>query len=504
MGYMNTLVCAAVLATVCEAQTPAPASLSGKITDSITHQPIAGVQVKLGSDSLRTGADGTYRFADLVPATRVLFLSHPDYATLADGIFPAVALHAGESVVRDFDLSPIASIRIRLLDRDTGEPIPGMLAGLLRPNRRSGTLPSTFEASTKMPGQFGFTGLPGGTYILWIHPKPREFDARQTSTTPAPTGYATEFYPSGSSIDTAAPLTVLPGEDRVIDWRIGKRELHEAAATINPGKEYDSAEVEFFVAQDKMLYLHGSLAKPGPLRLPGLFRGTWRLVVRSTGEPLENRVFGETEFTVGDHDVDDLKVSLERGGSVRAEIRMAEEKTNPPAQLKFSISPVVTNWAFTPDTVPMGVRAVPSGEYRPLLAGLPKGFAIAARLVNGRDSARNIPIHIAAGADTVVTYVVTGRPGFLAGSVKDRDGKPAAGAHVLVAPDPQPKDYYDPTMPVVTTDAGGNFAFENIVPGLYRAALLTGNDERWRSDAVIVEIEAGKTATAQLVAIETR
>ncbi len=101
------------------------ASLSGRIFDQNTNQPIAEAQVRAGTSSATTDADGRYTLTGLQPGQYVLSVTHPDYDPGLSSIF---TIATGEE----------SSIDIPLYAPDTSPyPEDPMLTNPLDPNGAS-------------------------------------------------------------------------------------------------------------------------------------------------------------------------------------------------------------------------------------------------------------------------------------------------------------------------------------------------------------------------------
>jgi len=58
------------------------ATVSGIVSDGVTHQPIAGAQVILGVGVIDTGSDGRFVFEGIPPGTYNFSISAPGYQTI--------------------------------------------------------------------------------------------------------------------------------------------------------------------------------------------------------------------------------------------------------------------------------------------------------------------------------------------------------------------------------------------------------------------------------------
>ena len=121
-------------AAICFAQTPGEATVSGRVTDAITHQPIAGATVLYccvhRADAV-SDADGRYSFhvkADATPDR--ITVARKGYAQLDPGVYRdevVLSLKAGDAETRDFELSPAAHLSGHVTDRDSGKPLAGFV-----------------------------------------------------------------------------------------------------------------------------------------------------------------------------------------------------------------------------------------------------------------------------------------------------------------------------------------------------------------------------------------
>jgi hypothetical protein len=85
LGIVGGVIGIIVLATKAKAALPTPppgrANLYGKVTNTITGQPIAGVLVSLNGLEVYTDAAGNYILEDLDPGEYVLQFSKEGYET---------------------------------------------------------------------------------------------------------------------------------------------------------------------------------------------------------------------------------------------------------------------------------------------------------------------------------------------------------------------------------------------------------------------------------------
>lgn len=138
------------------------AVVSGTVTFDGVAVAEAGVSVKDGDGTVigyeRTGADGTYRIADLDPAGYTLEVDHWRYAVHSQSI----TLTSGDSATRDVALVAAGMVSGTLTETTTGLPMNNMAVLLLRPD---GSITPT---TTAVDGTFAFSRLDPGSYTVML------------------------------------------------------------------------------------------------------------------------------------------------------------------------------------------------------------------------------------------------------------------------------------------------------------------------------------------------
>ena len=209
--------------------------------------------------------------------------------------------------------------------------------------------------------------------------------------------------------------------------------------------------------------------------MTGLPPGSYRLLFRTGGESRANRAYAGEAFEVTNRDLEDLKFRLSPGATLTAlttldKTTLAKEVETVPGTLTLTLSPVDPDPRFVfpaPPKDPLSVEGVAPGSYWVGLAGLPKGFAVTAVAVNDRDAELYAPIPVS-GA-TTLRFRITGTPGAITGTVKDRNGNPVP-AEVTLTPDSLPRKSNPAAVQSTRPDANGNFNFFGLAPGRYRVA----------------------------------
>jgi hypothetical protein len=242
----------------------------------------------------------------------------------------------------------------------------------------------------------------------------------------------------------------------------------------------------------------------GPFRIDGLTRGDYGLVAEVGKAAI---AVGRQAFTITDHDIGPLKVTLSPAASVSGTVRMAEENVQIPPKLEVWLNsasgwgscagfcmvmpsqalllpgglarifrkPIpVVNGRFQADGVapddywPELFGSESTGPGAPALRGLPDGYAVL--------SGDGQPVGIYGGAQ--IDFVLTSKPGAIAGVVRDSSQAPVAGSTVTLAPESDTRRHS-----TAKSGPAGEFIFRNLAPGKYR---LNG---------ALVEVGPGQTVS---------
>jgi Domain of unknown function (DUF1929)/Carboxypeptidase regulatory-like domain len=98
-----------------------PGTITGTVTDSGTHSPIAGATVSYSGGSTTTNGSGNYTLANVPAGEHVITASKSGYATVSK---PQTVTGGGTATL-DFALSPPGTIIGTVTAQDTGNPIAG-------------------------------------------------------------------------------------------------------------------------------------------------------------------------------------------------------------------------------------------------------------------------------------------------------------------------------------------------------------------------------------------
>jgi hypothetical protein len=482
------------------------ATISGKVTDALTHQPIPGAYLMFccgkGTAQATTDAGGVF-LMKVLPTGPVTFLQiqKRGYATQR---FQRIAVAPGASVTQDFELTPGAEISGRLRDRDSGMPLAGFVAILWGPGK------STIHSTTRPDGSFRFEDLVGGEYTM-------EIDSPAVGRVAAPEekasdkGYGRTWFPDVHRPEMAAPILVAAGEKREIEIKLTKRELTHISGEfeVPKGAEKDAIGISLVAPGARFPTVEGQLEKAGKFRIDGLDPGSYTLLASTIPVGEVGHVYTAWTFEMTDHSIEERKLPMQLGVSVRARIRMAEDGAAVPAGVKLDLQPrVLARTAQRGDEDPLFIGDVAPGEYW-ASAVLPKGYAVASVSYNGV-AVVNTTVDVEAPESTV-EFVLTAQPGRFSGVVRDGNQTAVAGAWVVLMPESLPDDtgrFDDHALHIVEADPSGGFFMGKLAPGKYRAIALAAADKDRNADlsflqsrlasAEVIEISKGQTVSRDL------
>jgi hypothetical protein len=470
-------------------QAPGEVTLSGRVMDSVTHQPVIGARVQY--QSLETVSDDKGAWSlNVKPfiSNRQMIISKKGYTE--SRLYFTVKSAAGET--HDFEVSPAAHLSGRIVDRDSGKPVAGMMATA---RGKGGVFYA--EASGYDGSFFIQEDLLPGSYVLEFHPSSGvTFETGEAK--PEQPGYGQTWYPGAPRADMAAPVTLLAGEHRDIEMRLQKRELHRIAATVGvpEGREDEPIQITLSMPGRGAVLVH-EIAKAGAFRIGGLDDGSYELEAQIAPEhwppftvmPASRRIFAIATIEIRGHDVEDLKLPMRPGVSIRAVISMAEKDGKVPGKTSLALNAMPSSAAHMQGAVkahlrndPLRAEGLPVGEYWPRLY-VPSGYYVVSSVYNG-STVFHTSIDIEAPESTV-EFVITSRAATLTGVVRDSDGDPVEGAVIALLPQPLPAvmEKFDPNaLLTVESDGNGRFGFTGLAPGEYKAVALTGEDRQRAHD----------------------
>ena len=199
---------------------PLPATVQGRVLDSVTLQPVARATIQLqGGRSIPhagpyvlardTAADGTFIFQNVPPGDYAIEVAHSGYITsfygeMKNEFTPGThTLNPGQSLSGiQVALTPAAVIYGRLVD-DRGDVVVGGSVHALKTTYRDGSRQRIVvqSATSNDLGEYRLFMLPPGEYLVNV--SERSLAGRQSNSW---------FFPGTVDSDEARPINLRPGE----------------------------------------------------------------------------------------------------------------------------------------------------------------------------------------------------------------------------------------------------------------------------------------------------
>jgi Carboxypeptidase regulatory-like domain len=493
---------------------PSGFRISGIAVNSVTGQPLAQLRIFLGRPQDRedrevfmTGADGRFEFTGLLAGKYTLgaakpgflmqaFEQHEDFSS-AIVVGPAVS---AENLL--FRITPAAAISGQIFD-EQNEPVRDAQVTLFRQRLLDGRTTTRLRGQTNSDdrGQYRFGSLPPGTYFLMVSARPwyaqynidglpKEANSGQDQNAAAALDltYPLLYYSGVTDSSQATPITLAPGDHATADFSLTPvRSVHIRVHTpkLNMSQGYSVMLIpEAFqaVSVQMPVSVQTTMTKPGEIEISGIAPGQYRLQMVFPGK--ETTTFSQAINLESDTDLDAL--AGDSITNISGTIRM-QDGTRPPVGAGVILRNVASGEPARTFLHPDGSFQFPlretvlPGTYE-IAIGAQNTYIVSVSASGGRHSGRTIEIR---GSDPVRLNIVAAQGvGRVDGTVLSSDGKPFAGAMVLLAPD-------DLASNVVLirrdqSDSDGTFTLPNVVPGHYTLlAIRNGWGLEWLNAAVL-------------------
>jgi protocatechuate 3,4-dioxygenase beta subunit len=488
------------------AQQPGPSTtsqswhISGKVVDARSGQALARCVVEITPTdhrspalSFETGDDGRFDFGGIPLGKYELSAAKRGYLTQSyqqhEDFWTAIAVgpeRISEGLL--FNLMP-QSIFYGTVNDEAGEPIRRAQVHLYEDRDRDGSR-STQQRQTVITddrGMYEMANIPPGNYFLSASAQPwytgpahqLQSPLQFHSTLPAAVGpaldvaYPTTFYPNAIDSDDAIPIPIRGGERIEANMALNAQhsmhlQLH--LAVIGDGGVGVSMAQNVF-GQLEQMPTSVQTNNQGDVEISGVLPGQYDVTVtHSAGQPrpvsthfTANIADGATQLTA-DSDVEEVTVS----GKV----------TSPDSKVRFAgislvaLHPQRNYFAPLNDAGDFSLQ-VPPGEYE-VVSQIPQMYL--ASVTSPDTVVKGRVLQVKAGASPKLEIVAGNGYGQIEGAA-ERDGRPASGVMVLLAPE-NPKDNQILSRRD-QSDSDGTFLLSNIIPGRYR---LLAIDEGWDLD----------------------
>jgi protocatechuate 3,4-dioxygenase beta subunit len=470
-------------------------------------------QEREDSEVVITGADGHFQF-DGVPAGKyTLGAAKPGFLTQGfeqhEDFSSAISVGPGLSAENlTFRVTPAASISGQIVD-EQNEPVRDAQVTLFRQRLLDGHITTRLRGQTGADdrGQYRFGSLPPGTYFLMVSARPwyapytpnaslAEASAgqEQNPTAALDVTYPLIYYSGATDSSQATPIIVAAGDHAAADFSLTPvHSLHVRVHTpkLNANQGYSVVLIpQAFqgVSMQMPVSVQTTMVKPEEIEISGVAPGQYRLQMVFPGKQtttftqiVDLQSDTELDASVGDQ-IQDISgtIRMQDGGKVPMGAAVIFRNS---ASGEAAHAPVRPDGTFQ---FPLH-ETVPPGPYEIAVAWR-NSYIVSVSASGAQITGRTIDLR---GADPVrLTIVAATGVGRVDGTVISSDGKPFAGAMVLLAPD----DFVNNTILVRRdqSDSDGTFTLPNVVPGRYTLlAIRDGWGLEWMNPAVLKPYLAG-------------
>lgn len=533
---LRIMLALAVLAAPSLAQRPATLpvpttgqfTIAGTVAGAIGGAPLSRARVFIVDDndrqkqrSMVTGDDGQFSFPK-VPAGKYalagakrgyIAAGYDEHEQFSTAIVTGAGLDTEHLSLR---LKSAAILSGKVLD-EAGEPVRDASVALYREDHRSGVnrILRASNQQTDDLGAYEFSSLAPGTYFVsatatpWyaVHAQSSGSEPSQpTSVDPSlDVAYLPTYYEDSSEPDEAVPVPVAAGDrTEVTIHLVPVPSLHLRFREPDNGQGFSLPNLQR-PSLDGMDFVQtngAQLISPGLWEINGVAAGKYVVSVPSqragTGGEMEMNITSDGE------ELDTAKAEM--NGSVNAKVALAGGGAIPSdmsLELLNGKDRPVSGMAVDAKGE-ASIANVAPGEYSFHVVGPNKDYSVVA-VADQQHVARGRSINVTAGATIQVSLTVAEGSATVEGFAR-ADGKPAAGAMIVLVPD-KPEANRE-LFRRDQSDLDGSFALRNVVPGSYTAvAIQDGWELDWSSPPVIayyakhgqaVTISAGKSGSQHL------
>jgi uncharacterized protein (DUF2141 family) len=220
-------------------------TLRGQVVSSADGAPVRGAQVQLSGDttqSVMTGADGSFEIPNLKPGDFTVLAKKPGYFApnqIDASLAPAVPVHVDANTAPlQLKLFPEGVVAGRILD-ESGEPVEAIQVWM-EATRNSGgqgllSRRGLQGVQSNEIGEFRIAGIRPGSYFLLASARSEqrsEFTVQIESVRQNRKDYPVTYYPGTISRGQATPIHVKAGTAQRLDIRMAKQPLYRIAGHV--------------------------------------------------------------------------------------------------------------------------------------------------------------------------------------------------------------------------------------------------------------------------------
>lgn len=503
-----SLVVVLMLGTLLSGQTAGKVLIKGRVVNAVNGHPLAGAQVWIGTadnfeetqQTMLAADDGSFAFT--VSEAGKYVMQGEAHGFRRQGLeqhgmyISAVVVGAGvNSEDMIFRLRPDGRILGTVVDEDH-EPVPGATIYLFRTDASFGLRQTSLvtQTATDDRGMYRLAHLEPGCYYLVVSGAPWFSAYVQTAEPQDSSGtagqralemvYPTTFYPGVTEQASATPIALNENEDFTADFTLKPEPAIRVRINHlnpDPDRPHGATLQESVFGQRINLGWQREVPVGDSMEIRNVGPGRYVLDIQSYDANRETR--SRLLDLVADTEVDpDRGAAVPSiGGTVRME---GDPKARAQANLRLwnSRSNEVVEAQVTPDgTMIFNSDWITPGRYS-VFAQSGQYSTIAALSATGaRVEGQTVEI---SGGHPVRLEIVMAQSLSKIEGIAQKDGKPFAGAMVLLVPENPEVNL--PKFRRDESDGDGTFTLPEVLPGRYRVmAVEDGWDWEWGNPALL-------------------
>lgn len=485
--------------------------ISGTVVSKTDGHPLARARVTVRDakdprkfQSVVTADDGKFDFNGLPAGKFALNGAKRGFITAGydqhDQYWTAIVTGAGlETEALVLRLPPAGVISGRILD-ESGEPVRRATVALYRQDHGTGVnqIHQSSGAMTDDLGEYEIAALEPGTYFLsasakpWyaVHPQSnrsrsgqkKQPDALENFDRSLDVAYPLTYYSDVTDAESATPIQIRGGEHLQLEIHLNPvpslHLLFRVPVLANGGYAVPQLRQPTFDGSTYFNFENPQFLSPGLVEVTGVPAGHYDIRLNGSGPTTE---MNGVDLVKDGEEIDTHRA--EAMSAVKVNVQVLGESL--PARIQVALlssHQTPAGWKMIDAKGEAELEEIPSGKYEVQAVAPGKLYSIARMSAEGA-TVEGHSLNVTAGSSPSLSLTLVAGSSTIEGVAK-RDGKPVAGAMVVLVPkDPETnRDLFRRDQ----SDLDGTFSLRTIVPGSYTIlAIENGWELDWSQPSVI-------------------
>jgi 5-hydroxyisourate hydrolase-like protein (transthyretin family) len=475
-------------------------SVSGKVFDALTGQPLSKVQLQLVPEAVRaprreaytasTNSSGVFHLIHVEPGNYRLSAERNRYVRQQygqkspRGMGATITLGPKQHIANiEMRLMPGAVVTGRVTDED-GEPLAGVRVSVMQyryVRGRRELAPVAGGSSTNDLGEYRIWDIPPGRYYVSASYQPGNA-MRRGAAAADEAGYPTIIYPGVLDAAQTTPIAIRAAEVKSgIDFRMARIPTVRISGVLRPVTGTLPPRLMMILmprggATPFNRRIIGVRPDTGRFEVGGITAG--RYLLQAFGGNENESLYASVALEVGGANIENLELTLAPGANLSGQIRVEAGGSEPLRmdRLRVFIRPIGDapslpgpgNFLGTLNAdgsfVAKNIRPGPSMLQ---VNGLPEGYYVKSVKLGGQEVVET-GFELLPGVDASgLTVTLSPDAARVDGGVTDDRGAPSTGATVVIVPVSKYRREAMLSFPTASTDQHGRFSLPNLAPGDY-------------------------------------